>query len=355
MWKVSKPEYHSVRDGKELALSYNTSRGNLWFSVPVSYANYVSPKMDAALIGLLLPAMKLNVSLYLDGSVDELLFYYASGPLQSALVNIFPYLNKIRISANIFSNGSIFGKKIVSGLSRGVDSFSIIERHLVSCNNNLLKIDCICLHDIWGESNSMSVVNPAVVKRFSNLTPILDRLEYPAYLVNSNLGFYYSGINFISTHSIRNVAAAHLMANEVGTYLYASTGLPMSVQSLSKQTDIGRSDLILLPMMSSSELRCISGDSEKTRLEKIMGIADSQIVHEFLNVCSFSVEYNCSQCEKCLRTMFAIEALGKESFFSNIFNFNKYSKLKGNYISENFNDPFVKEVIDFIANNKNVS
>jgi hypothetical protein len=151
-------------------------------------------------------------------------------------------------------------------------------------------------------------------------------------------------------HTLRNVAAAHSVAS-VGTYIYASAGYPLSFQSLSIHPEIARTDLLLLPMLSSTELRCISGDAEKTRLEKIVGIAELDIVHEFLQVCSYSVDVNCSSCDKCLRTMLAIDILDKSSKFSKVFNFKLYSSKKFDFLNDNQNDPYIVELVDFAKAN----
>jgi hypothetical protein len=346
MWKIEKPELLAVRDNTESAILYKTNFGDLWFSTPISNSVVLSQNMSSALIGLLIPAMKKKIDLHLAGVVDELLFYYASGPLQSALVNFNPSLQRINISCDSTSQGYNFGKEVVSGLSRGVDSFSVIDRHFIRNVKSILKGTLICLHDVWSDKNEIDVPNLAVIKRFNNLKPLLEGIKYPAYLVNSNLGSFYKDFSFVATHTLRNIAAAHAVAS-VGTYIYASAGYPLSFQSLSIHPEIARTDLLLMPMLSSTELRCISGDAEKTRLEKIVGIADLGVAHEFLQVCSHSVEVNCSSCDKCLRTMVAIDILDKISEFSKAFNFKLYSSKKFDFINENQNDPYIVELIDY--------
>lgn len=350
MWKIQKPELLAVRDNTESAILYKTNFGDLWFSTPVSSSVVLSQNMNSALIGLLIPAMKQKSDLHLAGVLDELLFYYASGPLQSALVNFNPSLQRINITCQSTSSGYNFGKEVVSGLSRGVDSFSVMNRHYIRNAKSILKGTLICLHDVWSDKNEINSPNTAVVRRFQNLKPLLETIKYPAYLINSNLGSFYKEFSFVSTHTMRNVAAVHAVSS-VGTYIYASTGYPLSVQSLNKQPEMGRTDLLLLPMLSSTELRCISGDAEKTRLEKIVGIMDLDTVHKFLQVCSNSVEVNCSSCDKCLRTMVAINALNKIPEFSKAFNFESYSSQKLDFLKENQNDPYIIELVNFAKAN----
>lgn len=346
-WTVEKPKLLAIRNGLELASYYKTNHGDLWFSVPVSKANFLSTNMDAALIGLLLPAMHLKIDLHLAGPIDQLLLYYSQGPLQEALINFNPTLQKIKISCERTSSGSNFGKEVVTGLSRGVDSFSVLDRHYIRNALSPLKGTIICLHDIWADNNIIDTPNPAVVMRFQNLKPLLDHINYSAYLINSNLGQFYKQFDFVTTHTIRNVAAAHSTSSAVGTYIYASTGLHLKSQSLFNSGEMGRTDMLLLPMLSSTQLTCISGDSDKTRLQKLMGIVDLDFVQQFLQVCSHSTEQNCSSCDKCLRTMFALDILDKIHNFKNIFDFQKYKINKLNYLTTHENDPFVIEILEF--------
>jgi hypothetical protein len=201
MWKIEKPEILAVRNNTESAILYKTSFGDLWFCTPVSNSVVLSQNMNSALIGLLIPAMKKKSDLHLAGVVDELLFYYASGPLQSALVNFNPSLQRINISCESTSQGYNLGKEVVSGLSRGVDSFSVMDRHYIRNVNSILKGTLICLHDVWSEKNEIDVPNPAVVNRFNNLKPLLEGIKYPAYLINSNLGSFYKDTSFVATHT----------------------------------------------------------------------------------------------------------------------------------------------------------
>lgn len=50
-----------------------------------------------------------------------------------------------------------------------------------------------------------------------------------------------------------------------------------------------------------------------SRVAKTLAMANSTQALEFLRVCNASDQYNCGECEKCLRTMATLSAIGKQS------------------------------------------
>ncbi len=66
----------------------------------------------------------------------------------------------------------------------------------------------------------------------------------------------------------------------------------------------------LTNMLFSTEGVSIFDDGGVDRSEKLAAIGEHPIVLETLRVCWKDDGYNCGQCEKCLRTMIAIELLG---------------------------------------------
>lgn len=67
------------------------------------------------------------------------------------------------------------------------------------------------------------------------------------------------------------------------------------------------------PLWSTDTLRIVHDGAEATRVEKIAGeIAASDVAMQYLRVCwqNTGGRYNCCECEKCLRTMVALDILG---------------------------------------------
>jgi hypothetical protein len=67
------------------------------------------------------------------------------------------------------------------------------------------------------------------------------------------------------------------------------------------------------PLLGSNKIILVHDGCEAKRTEKIEAISGHEIVMDHLRVCNAMVEgaYNCGTCEKCLRTMITLYALGK--------------------------------------------
>jgi len=69
---------------------------------------------------------------------------------------------------------------------------------------------------------------------------------------------------------------------------------------------------LLDPQYSSSDVRIVHDGIALSRLDKVKLVVDSQAALENVRVCLENVQemLNCGQCEKCIRTMTELEAIG---------------------------------------------
>jgi hypothetical protein len=72
------------------------------------------------------------------------------------------------------------------------------------------------------------------------------------------------------------------------------------------------SHILLDPLWSLESLELVHDGLEATRLEKVRMVAQSSLALQNLRVCYLNVggAYNCGRCEKCLRTMVALQIVG---------------------------------------------
>ncbi|MDA7760334.1 hypothetical protein N8935_08835, partial [Amylibacter sp.] len=94
---------------------------------------------------------------------------------------------------------------------------------------------------------------------------------------------------------------------------------------------------ILLPIISSPNMKFTSFGGSYSRFEKIKIVSEFRLADKFLNVCTSRhaqrlQNENCSTCHKCMRTMLSLELLGKLEKFSNRFDLILYNKNKQNFI-----------------------
>lgn len=86
----------------------------------------------------------------------------------------------------------------------------------------------------------------------------------------------------------------------------------------------------LVTEMSTEVLECRSSDSQYSRVEKTVFLADKPLAQKYLNVCvtAYGVEgRNCTtDCIKCARTTVTLDVLGRLEDFRNVFDLKKYAR-----------------------------
>lgn len=92
------------------------------------------------------------------------------------------------------------------------------------------------------------------------------------------------------------------------------------------------SHIIIDHLWNCDGLKFIYDGAEASRIEKVDFISDNNEVRKNLRVCySSNDKYNCCECEKCIRTMASLEALGKSGViktFSKKLNIKKMDNIK---------------------------
>jgi len=106
-------------------------------------------------------------------------------------------------------------------------------------------------------------------------------------------------------------AIGHLLADRVGRLLIASDGLAFVHPEASSRPDTD-------PLFGSARLAIEHLAAHVTRFEKIAAIAAEPLVQQHLRVCWQTGSYgaNCGRCEKCVRTMLALDACGRLEKFA---------------------------------------
>lgn len=113
------------------------------------------------------------------------------------------------------------------------------------------------------------------------------------------------GLSWIWAHGSGLAAVAHLLSEEFGRFLISST------QSLEAPDPWG-SHPETDPLWSSSRMRIEHVGAVRAREQKVEAIAGMELARRHLRVCyeNRNGAYNCGRCEKCVRTMVALEVVG---------------------------------------------
>jgi hypothetical protein len=114
-------------------------------------------------------------------------------------------------------------------------------------------------------------------------------------------------------HGAALASVAHLLAAR-----FCTVYVPAS-QTYAYLGPLG-SHPLLDPRWSSESVELVHDGCEASRIEKIEHVAAEPAARHWLRVCweNRGGEYNCGRCEKCLRTMVAMDALGGLNAFDRV-------------------------------------
>ena len=114
-------------------------------------------------------------------------------------------------------------------------------------------------------------------------------------------------------------------------------------------------DFILFDMCSTRNTKIFSTLATQERTERTEYIIDDTLTKKYLHVCIKTIDdgpvHNCGRCYKCLRTLAAIDILGKLPEYETIFDQSYYKTHKAaifaKYLGYRAADPFFADILNF--------
>lgn len=107
----------------------------------------------------------------------------------------------------------------------------------------------------------------------------------------------------------------------------------------------------LVPLLSTESLELIVDGCQYKRTQKTENIAHWEFAKKHLNLACKKDGINCGYCWKCMRTLAALEAMGKLEEFGAIFDLSAYRKYaflnKCRVRCEQTSNPFSKDIIEY--------
>lgn len=315
----------------------NTTK--LYFELDKKYADMMSDSSDAALVGLLLPAMYYGEDIYLEGKVSERLYYNISYQLQKLIQTIMPFLKMINIHTDeIAPNNGLMqqGSECATGFSGGIDSFTTLADYFYNpkCPRSS-KITMLTFNNV-GSHGSKEKGHELFLKRYNKLEPAAKKIGMPFIKINSNLDDFYESkkLDFQKTAIIRNASVALLLQNKIRKFLYSST-YPYAFLGLNNdKEELAYAEPLVLQMLSNENVEIISIGSEYNRVEKTEIVSNIKDSYEYLDVCTRNEKnrINCSSCVKCLGVLTTFELLGKLELYDKSFDLKKYKKNRSKFL-----------------------
>lgn len=322
----------------------------LWFEADKKYEPYMTPeRSDAFVVGLLWPALKKGEDIAVKGAMSEKLFYSLNHHLIPLLAQMFKKKYKqIQVHCeNLDSTRLKNDQAVGTGLSCGVDSLHTIVMHQSDSTPPHYQPTHLTYFNVG--SNHLTGSGGLMQRKFRGRTKIAaacaKELGKPLIIVESNLSDVMK-MDFISTHTFRNVSALLVFQKLFHVYYYASG---LQTIHLKFGGDSASYDVISLPLLSTENVTFYSAGSNNTRVEKTKMVTEMDVSTRYLNVCVHYI-HNCGKCIKCKRTLLTLDILGVIDKYENVFKLENFYSVKDAYINKVIakkdSNPFYKEIYD---------
>ena len=296
------------------------------------YGEYLTwERSDAFVVALLYYAMIKQRDIEWETPCSEQLIYQLSTYFIPVYARELAFMNEIELIGPTTTELLPSENGVATGMSNGVDSSYTVLKYL---NNtlpeyhltHLLLTDCFTTGFPKGYQEdfreSYLRVLPEGAKElglkflFVEFHP--DVQFSVGYFKDKTCGV----INDWGLHPLKYCSMALALQKLITTF-YFSGGVSPSDFSF-HENDMAYHDLFTLPQITTQALRFYSTGMETPRIDKVAAIADWPYAQKYLQVCLDENEGNCGHCDKCLRTMSELYALGKLDLFRSRFPVDDY-------------------------------
>lgn len=272
---------------------------------------------------------------HIDGNISPRLFHN----IQHYLMNIFDrfsdYTSPVKFTVKGLDtvNNDQKGNLIGTGISCGVDSLVTIYDNYINESdpnfkiNSLFFVNCGTHGDFEDEASHKKYWNRVALNKTA-----ADELGLPMYLVNSN---YHAFTHKIGEEQIGYLAiySCVLSLQKYIKRYYTSSNLSydeiIEFSKMARDFDLAEYCESFMPHLVSTEnFELVIDGCQYTRAEKTEHISDWEFAQKHLNVCVPTIDdgKNCSCCNKCMMTLFVLDAIGKLEQFTQVFDLDVYRK-----------------------------
>lgn len=356
--KINKVEKNIEGNRVKLSSRIETFDGefSLWFTVDKKYEDFVVDEtVDAFLLALFPLAMQMKEDIYLNAPVSEKLYHN----LSKYVIELYSMLDaswkQVRIYPRELYTSQLQPNQqnVVTGFSGGIDSFCLLDDYFFNpAVPDNYKVTHLIYNNVGAHGDNFPVF---FAKRFEKLHKFSKEIGLPFINIDSNLPEILTS-DFRLTALPRNVSAVLILQKLFSKYLYASayTYKDFLTYDIYKQ---GYIDPLVFSMFSTETTECILSGSEYSRVEKTRRVADIELSHSYLYVCTDTSREdaeNCSVCFKCARTILTLEILGLLHRYEDLFDMKKYKEMRRGYIESLIyeKDPFANEILTLSAEYK---
>ncbi|MBW3020093.1 hypothetical protein KY334_02245 [Candidatus Woesearchaeota archaeon] len=285
----------------------------LWFEFDKEYSKYISKNSNGFVANMMLLAMYLKEDIKVKGKISPKLEYglkqvqkYFSFWKVTDFQYGFPKkFHEIKIIPEGYTIEKTKGEGALCTFSGGVDSFYTLYKHLPENQPYPPHRITHCLN-LNGFNKTL---NDEVIKyynlRLKRLKKMENRNNLKIISVTSNFQDFYKRYKaFSPCHYGVTLSSVALFLTPLVSRFYIASSYEYSTFKPEG------SNPITDPMMSTETLEVIHYDCSKSRIDKAIAISQWEETYENLMVCFSEKEFNCCECDKCIRTMITLQLAG---------------------------------------------
>lgn len=340
--RLGAPRLERSANGVRLCVDTNWTVGgaeyahSFYYEAEEAWARYfVTERSDAFVLAFLEVAMEHGCDLEFSAALSEDLKYQLERYLIPVYAARFEMLREIALRGPAAPGALPSVGATGTGFSGGVDSFYTVLTHL---RTGLPGKDVTHLL-LAVNGSALTGIDPELDEEWfcaqeARLRPLAEEMGLELVGVRSNLPllngykrFAVGGDHFVTAGFV------HALGKLFGTYYWASA---YSVDVFEfNPVNCGYTEHFSLPLLNVyGGVHFYFSGQETSRIGKLRAIADHPLAQRGLTVCGHPV--NCGRCEKCLRTMAELYAIGKLENFRAVFPVDDFRAHLSSRLAEEF-------------------
>ena len=303
----------------------------VWFKVDKKYEEFLCyERGDAFVIAVLNYAMRNHHDIVSDAPLTEDLYYNIDKYLVDAIAQYNKDFYRPNITAEVASEPLPCAGAVGTGISCGVDSLHALasQTSMKFKKHNIthLTFNNVGSHGEGEHAEKLYQTRLERPRRFAE--------EYGFELVASDSNLQNVVVqNHFKSHTYSSMFAVYCLQKLYSVYYYASSGYKYHEFRLFDipGSSCGSYEMLSLPLLSTHNLRIYSEGEGMSRMTKLKSVVRYAPSYKYLNVCLKDGD-NCGKCEKCVRTLLGIDALGALDNYREVFDIDYYRKHKKWYL-----------------------
>lgn len=336
-----------------------TIEKELWYEVPTEYSYGLCDDLcDAYVVGILNYCMRKKYNIESHLPISNSIYHNITEYLIPVLCNKDPALYHTSITAPIISDKNLRkGHHIGTGISCGVDSLHAIWHYLNHWDEEykltaLHITDVGAFNGIYGNKESIDAVK---TKAYARARECSKYVNLPLLETKSNFQHVIVQ-NHLLTNTYSGLFSVFMMRYFWKRYYLASVGhLDYLQLDNNSKYDSACYDLFTLPVLSTPSLN-LNTEGVCNRFKKIEDICEVDFAQKFMYSC-LNKECNCGVCPKCLRNLWALDALGKLDSFREAYDIDEYRKHRKELMfkfiySSRYEVDYIRQVISIFKSKK---